>query len=98
MTGRREEIGMHLDAVRAEIATSARAAGRQPEEITLVVVTKTFPASDVEHLAALGVLDVGRTVSKRVQQKLPRCSRRSVGILLGSYSEKKLSPCWSGLL
>ena len=59
MTGRREEIGMHLDAVRAEIATSARAAGRQPEEITLVVVTKTFPASDVEHLAALGVLDAG---------------------------------------
>ncbi len=59
MTGRREEIGMRLEALRAEIATSARAAGRQPEEITLVVVTKTFPASDVEHLAALGVLDVG---------------------------------------
>jgi len=59
MTGRREELGMRLEAVRAEIATSARAAGRQPEEITLVVVTKTFPASDVEHLAALGVLDAG---------------------------------------
>lgn len=59
MTDRREEIGKNLDAVRAEIATSARAAGRQPEEITLVVVTKTFPASDVEHLVALGVGDVG---------------------------------------
>ena len=59
MTDRREEIGMRLEAVRAEIATSARAAGRQPEEITLVVVTKTFPACDVEHLAALGVLDAG---------------------------------------
>ncbi|CAB4782753.1 MAG: YggS family pyridoxal phosphate-dependent enzyme [Actinobacteria bacterium] len=59
MSGRRDEIRMRLDAVRAEIATSARAAGRQSEEITLVVVTKNFPTSDVEHLAALGVLDAG---------------------------------------
>ncbi|CAB4840509.1 unannotated protein [freshwater metagenome] len=59
MTDRREELAKHLDQVRAEIATAARAAHRQPEEISLVVVTKNFPASDVEHLIALGVSDVG---------------------------------------
>lgn len=59
MTDRRAEIAKHLDEVRAEISAAARAAHRQPEEISLVVVTKNFPASDVEHLAALGVRDVG---------------------------------------
>jgi PLP dependent protein len=98
MTDRREEIGMRLEAVRAEIATSARAAGRQPEEITLVVVTKTFPASDVEHLAALGVLDAGENREQEGSTKASEVLAQSVGILLGSCSEKKSSPCWSGLL
>ena len=38
----------------------ARGAGRDPGRVTLVVVTKTFPASDVRLLAELGVRDVGR--------------------------------------
>ena len=48
-----------LAAVDAEIAEAARAAGRDPAELTRIVVTKFHPASLVLELVSLGVRDVG---------------------------------------
>lgn len=56
---RRAEIADNLAAVRERIAAACASAGRSPSEITLVAVTKTYPASDVLHLISLGVTDVG---------------------------------------
>ena len=56
---RRERIAGRLAATRARIEAACADAGRRPDEVTLVVVTKTFPAADVRHLYALGVRDVG---------------------------------------
>ncbi len=53
------ELAAALASVRERIARACAAAGRDPGEVTLVVVTKTFPADDVARLAALGVVDVG---------------------------------------
>ena len=44
---RREDLALRLAAVRERIAAACGAAGRKPEDVTLVAVTKTFPASDV---------------------------------------------------
>ena len=59
MTDRRLEIADRVTLVRARIADAARACGRNPGEITLVVITKTFPASDVRLLAELGLVAWG---------------------------------------
>jgi len=56
---RRDQIAANLARVRARIAEACARTGRDPGEVTLVAVTKTFPAADVLHLAALGVLDIG---------------------------------------
>jgi pyridoxal phosphate enzyme (YggS family) len=56
---RRTELGANLAAVRERLDAACRAAGRDPAEVTLVAVTKTYPAEDVLHLAALGVHDIG---------------------------------------
>ena len=40
-----------LAAVRSRIETACASSGRDPSTITLVVVTKTFPAADVRLLA-----------------------------------------------
>lgn len=56
---RRAELERNLAAVRARIDDACREAGREPGDVTLVVVTKTYPASDVSLLAELGVTDVG---------------------------------------
>lgn len=55
--------------MRASIADAARAAGRSPDELTLVVVTKYHPASLVRRLAALGVTDVGENRHQEAQAK-----------------------------
>jgi pyridoxal phosphate enzyme (YggS family) len=66
---RREELAANLADVRARIAAAAVAAGRDPSEVTLVVVTKTWPASDVALLAGLGVTDVGENRDQEARAK-----------------------------
>ncbi|GAA3535283.1 YggS family pyridoxal phosphate-dependent enzyme [Aeromicrobium panaciterrae] len=58
-TSRYDEIAAGLAEVEGRIAAACADAGRERSEITLIVVTKTYPASDVEILAELGVMDVG---------------------------------------
>ncbi|MGO1544174.1 MAG: YggS family pyridoxal phosphate-dependent enzyme [Gulosibacter sp.] len=53
------ELGMRLASTREEIAAAANAAGRNPEEITLIAVTKFHPVAVLDSLYALGVRDFG---------------------------------------
>ena len=68
---RRAEIAANLADVRARIAAACQRAGRDPAELTMVAVSKTFPASDVLHLVALGVEDVGEN---RDQEAAPKAA------------------------
>jgi len=53
------ELATSLARLRTRIADACAAAGRDRAEVTLVAVTKTYPVSDVLHLARLGVRDIG---------------------------------------
>ena len=55
----------NLRAVRARIDAAARAAGREPDSVHLVAVSKTWPADAVRALATLGHRDFGEN---RVQE------------------------------
>ena len=68
---RAAEIAASLARVRARITAACRAAGRGPDEVTLVAITKTFPASDVRLLARLGVRDIGEN---RDQEAAPKAA------------------------
>jgi pyridoxal phosphate enzyme (YggS family) len=57
----------NLGAVRARIDAAARAAGRDPADVALLAVSKTWPADDVRALAAAGQHDFGEN---RVQELL----------------------------
>ena len=67
---RRFEIQSGLDEVRHRIEAACAAAGRSVDDVTLVVVTKTFPASDVELLHELGCLDVAENRDQEARQKV----------------------------
>ena len=56
---RRTEIAERLLDVQERIAGAAKKAQRDPSEITLIAVTKTFPISDIEILSQLGVQEFG---------------------------------------
>jgi pyridoxal phosphate enzyme (YggS family) len=75
---RRAEIADNLARVRARVAAGCERAGRDPAEVTLVAVTKTFPAEDVAHLAALGVRDVGENRDQDAAAKVAAC--RAAGL------------------
>ncbi len=68
---RRDEVAAGLARVRERIATACATAGRRPEEVTLTVVTKYFPPSDVALLADLGVTDVGENKHQEAADKRP---------------------------
>lgn len=56
---RADEISKNLTQVKQRIADAARKSHRSIDEITLIVVTKTFPLSDLEILYSLGVREFG---------------------------------------
>lgn len=71
---RRTELAAGLAQVDERIAAACRAAGRPRDEVHLVVVTKTFPASDVRLLAGLGVTDVGESRDQEAGPKAEECA------------------------
>ncbi|HEX4697760.1 MAG TPA: YggS family pyridoxal phosphate-dependent enzyme [Actinomycetes bacterium] len=75
---RRAEIAANLGRVEERIGAACRGTGRSRAEITLVAVTKTFPASDVGHLAALGVRDVGENRAADGAEKAATCAAAGV--------------------
>ena len=66
---RRTELAANLADVTGRLAEACRAAGRSPDEVRLVAVTKTFPASDVALLAGLGVTDIGENREQEASAK-----------------------------
>ena len=66
---RAEELGRRLGEVRERVAAACRAAGRDAGELTLVVITKFFPASDVRLLHGLGVRHVGENRHQEASAK-----------------------------
>jgi PLP dependent protein len=71
---RAEELAVNLAAVRTRIASAAGACNRPAESVTLVVITKNWPASDVRTLADLGVTDVGENRDQEAHGKAQECA------------------------
>jgi pyridoxal phosphate enzyme (YggS family) len=67
---RQAELVTSLGAVRTRIADACAAAGRDQRSVTMIAVTKTYPATDVATLARLGVLDVGESRDQEASAKV----------------------------
>ncbi len=66
---RRDELADALAAVHSRIERACAAAGRGADEVTLIVVTKFFPASDVLLLHDLGVRHFGENRDQEAGEK-----------------------------
>lgn len=69
MNDRAGELAANLEAVRRRIASACVAAGRAPDQIRLIGVTKTWPAADAALLRDLGVLDLGENRDQEAARK-----------------------------
>lgn len=71
---RHAELAANLADVEARIAAACAAAGRPRAAVTLVAVTKTWPASDAELLRDLGVADLAENRDQEARRKAAQVS------------------------
>ncbi|HEU4948313.1 MAG TPA: YggS family pyridoxal phosphate-dependent enzyme [Kribbella sp.] len=71
---RQAELKESLERVRRRIDAACAAAGRAPDDVTLIAITKTFPVSDVRALVELGVANVGENREQELRAKAPECA------------------------
>lgn len=83
------ELAAALARVREQIAAAAAAAGRDPREITLVAVTKTYPAADVVRLARLGVTDIGENRDQEAAAKVAEVAQAGVPVRWHFVGDRK---------
>jgi pyridoxal phosphate enzyme (YggS family) len=63
------EVAEHLTEVRERVAAAARSAGREPDAVTLVVVTKEVGLDGVRAAIAAGVGDLGENRAQELVTK-----------------------------
>ena len=88
-----EGLSSRLDIVRSNLADACREAGRDPQEVTLIGVSKVFPVSYAEAAFVAGLSDLGEN---RVQELVPKAERMSeLGLdvnwhLIGTLQKNKV--------
>ncbi|QQS10729.1 MAG: YggS family pyridoxal phosphate-dependent enzyme [Rhodospirillales bacterium] len=93
MTGPAFDAAANLAEVRARIDAAARAAGRDPSEVTLVAVSKTNPAERVAALIAAGQLIFAENRVQEAQGKYPALQAAHPGLelhLIGPLQTNKV--------
>ncbi len=79
----------NVQLVRDEIDAAARAAGREPSEITLVAVSKTHTAGEAEEAVAAGIGHLGENRVQEASGKIPEVSGDAEWHLIGPLQSNK---------
>jgi len=82
-------IARNLEAVRQRIASAARRAGRDPEAVTLVGVSKTVPVERVREAIDAGLLDLGENRVQEAREKAPSLPAEVRWHLVGHLQSNK---------
>jgi pyridoxal phosphate enzyme (YggS family) len=86
---RTDEIAANLGSVEARIAKACERSGRKRQDVTLVAVTKTFPASDVDLAIAAGATNVGENKVQETRDKKPAVTGVARWHLIGHLQSNK---------
>lgn len=86
---RPDEIRANLTAVERRIDAACDGASRRREEITLVAVSKTFPAEAVDAAIAAGATDIGENRVQEARDKQPAISSKARWHLIGHLQSNK---------
>lgn len=83
-------IASRLEKVRERVQEAAIRAGRNPEEITLIAVTKGVEVARIEEALELGIQDIGENRVQEAEAKLPQIERPCRRHLIGTLQRNKV--------
>jgi pyridoxal phosphate enzyme (YggS family) len=84
-----DEIRANFAAVQARVRAACQRAGRDSSEVTLVAVSKTFPAEVVSAAIAAGAGDVGENRVQEAREKKPLAHGAARWHLIGHLQSNK---------
>ena len=87
---RADEIRANISALETRIAAACARAGRKRSDVTLVAVSKTFPASDVDLAIEAGMTDIGENKVQEARDKKPSVARAARWHLIGHLQSNKV--------
>jgi pyridoxal phosphate enzyme (YggS family) len=83
------DISLRLSTVRERIRTAALRAGRDPESIRLIAVSKGQPGSAVREAHAAGQRDIGENYLEEAETKFRECPPDIVWHMIGHVQSRK---------
>ena len=92
MTNPTHDATLALSAVREEIERACREAGREPADVTLIAVSKTFGAEAIEPVIAAGQRVFGENRVQEAKSKWPALLAKHPGLelhMIGSLQSNK---------
>lgn len=84
-----DELAARLAAVRDQVAAAARRAGRDPERVGIVAVTKTLPPAAVRAALAVGLEDIGENYVQEARAKRDALGGGGTWHLIGGLQRNK---------
>lgn len=83
------DVGANLEAVRRRIAAACARCGRDPADVRLVAVSKTYAASAVREAASCGQRAFGENRVQEAAVKIPQCPGTLEWHLIGHLQSNK---------
>jgi PLP dependent protein len=72
-----EQLKARLAAIRARIAAAAKNCRREPDEVRLIAISKTHPASVIKRVIEFGALDIGENRVQEAEGKIVEVGREA---------------------
>ena len=86
-------IAENVAHIRQRVAAACQRAGRNPEEITLIAVTKTFGAERAQEAVDAGILDLGENYVQELRRKRDALEDRRIRWhFIGHLQTNKIKP------
>jgi len=89
MSNRLANIQSNLEKINSRIAEACSRSKRNISEITLIAVTKTYPASDVDLLKQLGIENVGENKDQEASGKISQVKEKFSWHFIGQLQSNK---------
>ena len=72
-----DQLSIRLAGIRARLAAAAKSRGRAPEEVKLIAISKTHPASVIKRVIGFGAVDIGENRVQEAEGKIKEVGRNA---------------------